>query len=167
MSVRSIMATHCVTVARNSRICDQKRLALYFSITMSSAPAVSTGMSAASWKLEWQAGMVVSRRSLRVSDTSQSAYRPLNRMFACVSTTPLGREVVPEVKMISAGSSEDSSQRSVSSTGAPARRAVKSRSSGSAASAARASGTPSTSSSSMRAAKSPLGSRSPSPRSSA
>ena len=52
MSVRSIMATHCVTVALNSRICDQKRLALYFSTTMSVTPTVSTGMSAASWKLE-------------------------------------------------------------------------------------------------------------------
>ena len=74
-----------------------KRVAEYFSTMMREAPAVITGIRAASWKFEWHAGIEVSTRSLPRSETSQSPYNPENTMFACVSTTPFGREVVPEV----------------------------------------------------------------------
>ena len=47
-------------------------------------------------------------------------------MFACVSTTPFGREVVPDVKMISAGSSALSGRTSSSSAAASARSREKS-----------------------------------------
>ena len=64
------------------------------------APAVTTGISAASWKLEWHAGMVERTRSEPRRETSQSPYRPEKIMFAWVTTTPFGREVVPDVKII-------------------------------------------------------------------
>ena len=70
--VRSIIATHCASVARYSRTWLQNREALYFSTTIIVALAVSTGVRAASWKFEWQAGMVVSMRSLAVIEVSQS-----------------------------------------------------------------------------------------------
>ena len=101
--------------------------------------------------------MVVSRRSFFVSATSQSPYKPLNRMFACVSTTPFGREVVPDVKMISAGSSALSGRTSSSSAAASARSREKSRRDPSRSRAARASSTPSTLSSCVRATSTPLG----------
>ena len=71
ISVRSIMATHCARVARYLRIWLQNLLALYFSTTMSVARAVMTGVSAASWKLEWHAGMVENMRSSDVMAVSQ------------------------------------------------------------------------------------------------
>jgi len=61
--VRAIIAISCTTVAPSWRTCCQKCDAEYRSAITRVAPATSTGVRAASWKLEWHAGIVVSSRS--------------------------------------------------------------------------------------------------------
>ena len=106
MSVRSSIATRPVSVARCSRTCPQNRVARYSSSMTSGHPTVSAGSSASAWALPWKSGSAVSSRSSGRRRKSRTERSPAHSRLACVSMTAFGRAVVPEVKIISARSSD-------------------------------------------------------------
>ena len=99
--VFTIMDTIWVSVAPWLTTWDQNLRALYLATKTRVAPAASTGVKAASWKFEWNAGIVVKKTSSGRMACCQHPYCPLSTKLAWVTSTPFGAEVVPDVNMIS------------------------------------------------------------------